>query len=402
MKKVILVIFTLTLIFSSHLNSQVLPGASFLRGMPGARMHAMSGTATAGLDYIHSIYANPGIAGFMREGQWSATFTNWIADVYNASFVYGRRIRTPWSRMSRFSLGIRYQGMEEFDSTDGAAPVATANDLVVSAMIGQPLTALSKWLSAGVNLKYFQSNLDYFSANAFIIDAGLFYRTPRFNMPLNGLGIFEKGIVSTGVSMINLGGDLTYISVGTPLPRAFRGGVSLNAGTHRGLQTQISMDYIKYRDEDGGIRMGFEISWNRIFALNAGYQKSESLLRQATFGLSINLDDIAIPLGGLMPKTASALRFDVATQDEKEVLSRTYRGSVSNYSIGPEAFRLQWPVENAFYEHDSLVFTWEPSRDPDIYDDVAYHLLAGRDSTKMANLLDDIRFNNISPSSYEV
>jgi outer membrane protein OmpA-like peptidoglycan-associated protein len=398
MKKMTLFAILLLIVLSGHSFAQVLPGASFLRTTPGARMHAMSGIGAAGLDGIHSMYANPAVAGFMREGQWSATFTSWIADVYNASFIYGRRIRTPWSRMSRFSLGILYQGMDEFDSTDGAAAVATANDLIVSGTFGQPLTAISKGLSVGANAKYFQSNLDYFSANAFILDAGLFYRTPRFKMPLNGLGLFPQGIISTGVSMTNLGGDLEYISIGTPLPRAVRGGLSLNAGSHNGLQTQISMDYVKFRDEDSGLRMGFEISWNKIFALSGGYQKNSSLLDQATFGLSINLDNFPNPIGAFMPKTATAMRFDLATQDEKEFFSRTYRGSASHYSIGPEAFRLQWPEQNAFYEHDSLVFTWEPSRDPDLYDDVAYHLLAGRDSTKLAGLLDDMRYQNISPS----
>jgi len=255
MKKAPLFVMILIILCTGISFAQVLPGASFLRTTPGARLHAMSGTGAAGLDGIHSMYANPGIAGFMREGQWSASFTSWIADVYNASFIYGRRIRTPWSSRSRFSLGIFYQGMKEFDSTDGAAPLATANDLIVSATWGQPLTVISKWISIGASAKYFQSNLDYFSASAYILDAGLFYRTPRFNMPLNGFGIFKKGIISTGLSVTNLGNDLQYISVGTPLPRILRGGLSLNAGTHHGLQTQLSMDYIKFRDQESGLRI---------------------------------------------------------------------------------------------------------------------------------------------------
>ena len=402
MNKVTLVASLLLILISGQSFAQVLPGASFLRTAPGARMHAMSGTAAAGLDGIHSMYANPGIAGFMREGQWSASFTSWIADVYNASFVYGRRVRTPWSSMSRFSLGVFYQGMKEFDSTDGAAPMATANDVVVAGTFGQPLSAISKGLSIGANAKYFQSNLDLFSADVFILDAGLFYRTPRFQMPLNGLGLFKHGILSTGVSMTNIGGDLEYISVGTPLPRALRGGVALNAGSHNGFQTQVSMDYVKYRDEDAGVSLGFEFSWSRLFALNGGYQKNQGLLDEATLGISINLDNFSIPLGALMPETATALRLDIATQDEKEFISRTYRGSASNYAIGPEAFRLQWPEQDAFYEHDSLVFNWEPSRDPDLYDDVAYHLIAGRDSTELADILLDIRAGALSPSSTQL
>ena len=399
MKKAILVFITMIFIVVGSAQSQVLSGASFLRTLPGARLHAMSGTGAAGLDGIHSMYANPGVAGFMREGQWSAAVTSWIADVYSASFIYGRRIRTPWSSMSRFSLGLLYQGMKKFDSTDGVAALAAANDLVVAATYGQPLTAISKWISVGANAKYFQSNLDYFSDSVFILDAGLFYRTPRFDMPLDGLGIFKKGILSTGVSVTNLGGDLQYISASTPLPRAVRGGLSLNAGSHNGMQTQLSVDYVKFRDEDSGLHFGVEVSWNRFIAISGGYQNNQGLLDQATFGMSINLDNLSIPVGGIMPETASALRLDVATQDAKEFFSRTYSPAVSNYSIGPEAFRLQWPKADAFYEHDSLLFKWEPSRDPDLYDDVAYHLIAGRDSTALADILLDIRHGALSPSS---
>ncbi|NOY61242.1 MAG: PorV/PorQ family protein [Calditrichaeota bacterium] len=316
--------------------SQVTPGASFLRTLPGARLQAMSGSVTAGLDVTHAFYANPGAAGFLREWQWGASYTKWIADVYNASFIFGKRVRTPWSQHARVALGVYYQGMGEFDSSDGVTPMATANDILISATLGQPLSFVSRWLSFGTNLKYFKSTLDQFNADAFIFDAGLFYRTPRFALPTAALGLFESGIFSAGISIVNVGSDLKYINSASPLPRALRGGIAFNAGTHNGLQTQLSLDYVQVRDEQGGLSFGAEVSWNRFFAIDAGYRQDQGLLDQMTLGLSLSLDDIRMPGGKLLPGRNKAVRLDLATLDDQEFFSRTYRGGLTHFSIGPE------------------------------------------------------------------
>ena len=73
MKKMTTKILWLLLIFAfSQVDAQVMSGAAFLRSLPGSRLQAMASSATAGLDGIHSFYANPGTIGFMREFQWSA------------------------------------------------------------------------------------------------------------------------------------------------------------------------------------------------------------------------------------------------------------------------------------------------------------------------------------------
>src|SRR3990172_2990990 len=228
--------------------SQVLSGASFLKVLPGARLQAMSGSLTAGLDEMHAIYANPGAAGFLREWQWSAAYTRWIADVYNASLVYGTRWRTPWSPVTRLCVGLLYQGMPDFDSSDGVTPAVSANDMILSASLGQPLSGISKNLSVGTNLKYMRSKLAQFDASSLILDVGLLYRTPRFHLPTSAIGLFDYGIISAGVSLNNIGNDLTYVNTATPLPRALRTGLAFNAGAHDGLKMQISLDYMKIRD----------------------------------------------------------------------------------------------------------------------------------------------------------
>ena len=389
MKKIVLIATIGFFLFAANISAQIRSGASFLTMLPGARPQALSGTVTAGLDELHAIYANPGAAGFLRDWQWSATYTRWIADVYNASMILNTRIRTPWSSHTRLALGVLYQGIPDFDSSDKAAPMASANDVLVSASMGQPLTLLSKQISFGANVKYLRSTLAQYQASSLIFDAGIFYRTPKFRLLPDGL--FKYGILSAGLSIINMGDGMTFISTKTPLPRTLRAGFAFYTGTHNGLQVQLSLDYFKIRDEDDHFGLGTEVSWNRLFAINAGYDFNRDLLNRATVGLSLSLDDLRMPTGAMFPGRNKAMRLDLATLDEEEFFSRTYRGGLSNYNIGPEAFRFLSPEMDAKLDSNRPTLQWEESRDPDLYDAVRYHLLLDADSTKLAEIVNEIK-----------
>jgi outer membrane protein OmpA-like peptidoglycan-associated protein len=178
-----------------------------------------------------------------------------------------------------------------------------------------------------------------------------------------------------------------------------RGGVALNAGTHDGFQTQIAIDYIKYDDEESAVNFGLEFSWNRLLAISTGYQKDIGLMDQATFGLSLNLDDLIMPNNSPLPGRNNALRLDVASMDEGEFFSRTYRGGVSHYIIGPESFEFDYPLQHETITQDSLKLLWETSKDPDLYDSVNYHLLVSQDSSLIAGVLSQIKYDEISSSS---
>ncbi len=367
--------------------AQVLSGAAYLKTLPGARMQALSGSATASLGDIHAQYANPGTIAFLREWQWAASYTKWIADVYNASFLYGMRIRTPWSPHTRFTAGILYQGMPEFDSTDGAKPAETANDAVVSVGMGQPLPFIHKNFSVGLNLKYLHSKLAQYNASSIMFDAGVAYRTRRFELKQAGFGFMRWGFFAFGASITNIGQDLTYISIATPLPQTLRTGLAFYAGSHYGMQMQVSADYIKIKDHDGRIGFGGELTWNRLFSLCAGYDYDADLMSRTSFGMSLQLDDVYMPDDSPIPGRNKSMRIDVASVDEDEFFSRTYRGTLSHFPIGPEGFRFKKPAMHEKVKADSIYLNWESTRDPDFYDDVRLLLVINTDSSKLANVL---------------
>ncbi len=373
---ILLAIFIL-LATSPPASAQIRQGASFLQFTPGAREQGIAGSLSGVIDNVHAIYANPGAAGFLREWQWSASYAQWIADVYTASLLYGKRIRMPWSAHSRFALGVAYQGVGEFNSTAVPGVTVSANDLVAALSFGQPL---SRRVAFGVNGKYFRSKLAQYDASSWMVDAGLLMRTARFRFLNNFL---DYGIFSAGIAVTELGQPLTFIANATPLPRTVRGGVAFNTGSHDGLQLHFTVDYKKPRDQQGFVSFGSEIAWNQILAVRGGYDFNECLLSHLSFGLTLRLDD-RNTFARALPGQNKALRFDVATVEDNFLFNRTYRGSVTHYAIAPEGFQFIGPGQNAFIKADSVRLTWEATQDPDLYDDAHYWLLVDRDSLKLA------------------
>jgi len=368
----------------SSAQSQIRAGSAFLKMLPGVRVQSMATAHTGTLDEPHSIYANPGATGLLRDWHWAATYSKWIADIYNASFIVGKRFRNPISQHTQFSLGLIYQGMPEFDSSDGAAAMVTANDLLFSFSLGQPLSFISKNISLGFNAKYFKSTLDTYTANSIIFDAGMLARTPRFNL---GNPLFKYGILSAGVALTQLGPDLKFEQEGTPLPQTFRSGVSFLMGTHYGLQLQIAGDYFKVKDEKDVYSLGAELSWGGRFSINGGYDFGSDLMSHISFGASVRLDDTMAPEHLLIPGRNNGLRFEMATVDEGEFFARTYRGGITHIPIGPEPFDFLNPANHDTIHTRQVVLKWQNSADPDLFDDVRYSLFLTQDSSQLAELI---------------
>ncbi|MFQ5650065.1 MAG: PorV/PorQ family protein [bacterium] len=370
--------------------AQINSGAAFLKVLPGARHQGMAGTVTGVIDDMHALYANPAATATLREWQWSTTYTEWIADSYQLSLSYGRRLRTPWSRRMNVAMGLQYQGVREFDSTNRGQPAASANDLLLTLSMGTPLTAFSKRLALGGNVKYFRSELDQFSASSWVFDVGVLYRSRRFELDVPFL---KYAILSAGLSVTNLGKPLTFINSETPLPRSVQTGISVNLGSHRGVQLQLSADYKKVRDEKAHFSLGSELSWNYRLALRGGYTFSRRSLNRFSFGFSLRLDDHASPLHSF-PGRNKALRVDFAGVGKKEIFETTYQAALSHFPTAPEAFHFVAPLSGENMGNGEVEFIWTAAQDPDLYDEVGYIFLlqrvepATQDSVVIAALAD--------------
>ena len=378
--------------------AQIRSGAAFLKILPGARLQSMAGCATGLLDEDYAFYANPGAAGFLREWQWSMTYTKWITDIYNISLNYGKRVSLPWSERGRAVLGINYQGVKAFDSSRGAAPPASANDLLVVANLASPIRMISRYFSVGLNLKYFRSNLAKFTANAFIVDAGALCRTKRFHFLNWGNGLFKYGILSAGVAVTQFGNSLHFMNSATPLPRTYRGGVAFYTCSHNGFQIQISMDYQKIRDENGSVSLGTELSIGKRISMRGGYNFNNNLLSKYSFGIGVRLDDYGALFNNFLPGRKQALKFDMAALQNNDFFSNAYRVSVTNFPNDPEKFDFENAGFETYTTEDSIFLRWETTQDPDLFDDVHYGVFLTQDSLELAGFIQKLQKGKVDLS----
>lgn len=375
-------------IFMGHFqgaSGQVRSGASFLKILPGARLQGMGYNTTALIDETYAYYANPAATGFFRERQWTLTYTKWIADIYNISLNYARPVRTPWSDRTHVALGINYQGAREFDSSRGATPPASANDLLVAASLGSPLTAISKNLSLGANFKYLKSDLYNYSASSFIFDFGALIRSNRFHLRKSGL--FQQGILSAGISITNMGSPLQFIRESTPLPQTIRSGVAFYAGSHTGLQFQISADYRSIKDEIGTMGLGTELSWRRRIAFRGGYNFNSNYLSKFSMGISIRLDDVQSSFNTLLAGRNNALGFDMVALESNDFFNDAYRVTITHIPIGPEKFYFATKPDEKYTTEDTVKLAWQMSKDPDLFDDAKFGYIVVQDSFKLADFI---------------
>ena len=115
------------LLMPSILTGQTRAGSAYLKIIPGARQQGLANSMTGALDEPYTFYVNPGATGLLREWQFSATYTKWIADIYNLSLLYGRKfqLNTLFGDGLTAAIGLNYQGIELGSSQNlsGAAMV---------------------------------------------------------------------------------------------------------------------------------------------------------------------------------------------------------------------------------------------------------------------------------------
>ncbi|MGP8330396.1 MAG: hypothetical protein ACT6FF_08795 [Methanosarcinaceae archaeon] len=385
-------IFLLGLPFQT--NGQIRAGAGYLKMLHGAREVGAAGTLTGALDHTYSFYANPAATGFLREWQWSATYTNWISDVYNASFMAGKSIRTPWSRFTKIALGLNYLGIPEFDNTNESTAPVSGHNLLLTTSLAQPFPVLNNQLSFGANFKYFNNKFAGYNTHKIIFDLGLLLRTPRFPFLKPENGLFDFIIFSSGISITNQGTPITFIAEKTPLPLTVRAGVAANLGAHHGLQLNLGTDYRVVRDETGYFSVTSELSWRQLISLKLGYSWEDNLLGHFVFSGGLRFDDLIIP--NSLPGQNNAVRLDLAANQNNSFFAAPYHGSITHQPIGPEYFKLLQPEYEQKIDTNHVNLAWEWTRDPDLFDQVTQRLLVDPDQEKLLQIINSAEKNRDS------
>ncbi|MBN2010421.1 PorV/PorQ family protein [candidate division KSB1 bacterium] len=376
----ILIFLFLMCVVPLRVGSQIRSGAGFLKIQPGARESISNAGNSVGLNHVNGFFANPAITGFAREWQWSASYSTWIGDLYTTSVTGAHRIPTPWTQSLRGAIGVFYMGIPEFNSTGGVSQSVSGGDTRITAGLSQRIAIGNHSLAIGANGTFYHSQYAEYTAQTSSFDVGLLFRTQQFQPESKYLRWMHNGIWAAGAAITNIGPDLTFISEGTPLPRTVRLGTALYMGVHNGFQWTIAADYQRPVFEDNIWSLGSELSWNQFFALQFGYSFGENLLGNFSFGGSIMLTDMH--LGNLLGY-GQVLQLDAATDETNMMFNSPYYGTVSGYPNEPESFELLYPPYGVLLHTNDVVLKWKTSRDPDLFDELEYHIFVSTDSSDM-------------------
>jgi len=246
-----------------------LTGAAFLKVGVGARAVAMGSAATSLFADVNQMFWNPaGIV--LSNNQWQATFTynRWIADLtHNAG-----AIAHDFGDFGTLGIGFVTLGVSGITADRDAVPgfllntfkpydTVTAStydylDLAVQVTYARNFTDK---LSLGATVKFIRQGIDDVSASSYAFDFGSLYKIGFRNATI-------------GARINNLGRDLKFYDIGSPLPLVFSVGGSIDLVQAEQYHLSLLADATKPQDADQLVFAGGEFSFTDKLAFRGGYK----------------------------------------------------------------------------------------------------------------------------------
>ena len=265
MRKVILIF--LVFICAVSLSVAAGTGASFLKIGVGARAIGMGSAFCAVADDVNAIHWNPAGISQVSQKSVSAMHTQWITDIkYDfVGYVHPSKIGTFGGSLVYLSQG-KMEGRGENREATGEFE---ASDMALTLGYGNTLSIWDKAaVNIGANLKLISQKIESERAGGVAIDLGLLIR--------------PKGAKSLrfGVSLQNLGPQMSFIAEGYNLPLTMVAGAGYEIG---GVTLALDLKKQVYEGRTD-LCIGTEYLPMNSLALRAGYLMN---VLKATSGNSI-------------------------------------------------------------------------------------------------------------------
>ena len=236
-------------------------GSAILTQPIGARQISMGETFTAIADDLNTIYYNPaGLATVNKEA--SITYLKELSDTYYTSLSLGHKLNK--DRCIGATIFMFKAGSIEIPNDDNTyRTLSLEDDYLVT--LSYAKTTPKKNFSIGINYKYLSSTLiEKYTATAMMLDFGLLYTIPYIKE------------LTFGAAAQNIGSELTYGSVGEPLPATYRAGLAYKLP---GVLSKIRIagDLVQLTGCPFGTNTGIEYTPVKNVSFRAGYRKNESI-----------------------------------------------------------------------------------------------------------------------------
>jgi len=301
-------------------------GAEFLRVAMGARAAGLGESFTGLADDVTAAAWNPAGLGQLDGPQFSAMHLAWFADV---SYEYLAACY-PTGSSGMIALSGAYVNVPPFDSTAAGSGEAkgTASDGMVALSWGGSFAAFAPEEPGLAGLFYgVTAKVVYRSLGGYAPDGGSAQSYTAIAEAAD-IGFLYKpgGAFSLGVSVMNLGGTVTFLKdEADAMPMTARGGVGLKVLDQKDVRVVVLADVAKPVDPDGGKFTagtwgggGLEVTAFGIVSLRGGYRLGPDGGRAvggAGFALGpVSVDAAVVPMGdfGTTWRAGVTLKFGIA------------------------------------------------------------------------------------------
>jgi hypothetical protein len=232
-------------------------GGQFLKIGVGARAVGMGGAFVSVADDATAIYWNPAGIARIQKSVISINHTAYLADISftQACYVFHFGFLPGTLGLSARSLYMDEQPVRDAFHPEGTGKFFDAGDVAVGLTYARSLTDK---FSAGLSVSYVQSTLATYSASATVFDFGTLYNTGYRSLKI-------------GMSIQNIGSDMTFLDTSVKMPTVFRVGMSMNlyeSGSHLLL---MAGDFSHPPDNNERASAGMEYGFKEFFFVRGGY-----------------------------------------------------------------------------------------------------------------------------------
>ena len=252
----------------------------FLKLSTSARAVGMGGAQVAVADGVNSMAYNPaGILSVENYG-FGATYTQLYADIQHSYIGAVKNI----PGLGAVGLSVVILTTDDMLVTTPAFPEGTgekfkASDYAVGFSFARQVTDQFR---VGVNAKLIQSYLynSEVGTSSFAFDIGTLYDIP----------VLKSHV---GVSLTNLGKDLTFVNETYSLPTALRFGVLVDLVKDDMNTLVTTLQITRVNDADEQYNLGGEYVFNSLFALRAGWKFAYDQ-EDITAGFGVKLNSLGV------------------------------------------------------------------------------------------------------------
>jgi len=240
-------------------------GANFLLLGGGARPLGMGEAYTALADDASSMFYNPAGLSNVNFNEIMTMYNNWFSGITQQ--MAGGAFPTNFGVVAVGYSGLNSGDIQGYDANGAATSAFTTSSSSINLSLGR---RISSNLSLGAGVRSISERLESNRASTIAFDAGLKY---RFNTQL-----------TVGLSVLNLGSGLKFITEQTPLPTSYRVGAAF-ATTMFDEDLNLDLDIVNYT-EASKVNLGIEYIIRDFLSLRLG--NSGGIFR-AGLGLTANL-----------------------------------------------------------------------------------------------------------------